>query len=238
MPFIEIKPDLYQLTHNGVNVFLLDCCGLTLIDTGTTDMASMIVEGIRLLGHDPNALSKILLTHAHPDHAGGAAFLQETLQVDVFCHPLEAELLLTGETIRPTFHPSPGLLNRLLYQTFISNAPTTVPPVQVDGLLSDGDEVIGGILAIHTPGHAQGHLAFLWKDTLFAGDAASNVGWLRAAIGTENYARALGSIQKLCLFDFETACFGHGPPIKSGAGSRFCGRRWFDKTSAAELKLN
>jgi glyoxylase-like metal-dependent hydrolase (beta-lactamase superfamily II) len=238
MPFKLIKPGVYQLSHKGVNVFLLDCCGLTLIDTGTPDMAEMIVKGIRNLGHDPSAVGKILLTHAHPDHAGSAAYLQRTLQADVFCHSDEAELLRTGAAIRPGFHPSPGLLNRLLYQTFIAGASPMVEPLEVDQFLSDEQEVIGGIRAIHTPGHAQGHLAFLWRDTLIAGDAASNVGWLRAAIGTENYKRALGSIQKLCLFDFETACFGHGPPIKKNADQRFRSRRWFDPADTLAIRLN
>jgi glyoxylase-like metal-dependent hydrolase (beta-lactamase superfamily II) len=235
--FEQVKTGIHQLSHNGVNVFLLDCHGPTLIDTGTPDMADMIVEGIRGLGHDPCAVGRILLTHAHPDHAGAAAFLQRALQAEVFCHPTEAELLRTGKVIRENFRPSPGLLNRLLYQTFISGAPQTVEPLEVDQLLTDGQEVIGDIRAIHTPGHAEGHLAFLWGETLFAGDAASNVGWLRAAIGTESYPRALGSIQKLCLSDFETACFGHGPPIKVGAAKRFQSRRWFDQGSL-ESSLN
>lgn len=236
MSFDQIKPGLYQLVYKGVNVFLVDCFGLTLIDTGTPEMGPMIVKAVRDLGHDPRAVSKILLTHAHYDHAGAASFLQSELGAEVFCHPLEAELLRTGETIRPGFHPSPGLLNRLLYETFIRNNPTTAPPVEVDVLLEDGQEVIGGLRSIHTPGHALGHLAFLWKDTLVAGDAASNVGWLRAAIGTEDYGTALQSIQKLCRFDFETACFGHGPPIVSGAGKRFRARRWAAQTEREPLR--
>ena len=226
MSFEQIKPGLHQLVYKGVNVFLIDCFGLTLVDTGTPEMGPMIVKALRSLGHDPRAVGKILLTHAHYDHAGSASFLQSELQAEVFCHPLEAELLRTGETIRPNFHPSPGLLNRLLYETFIRNNPTSAPPVEVDVLLEDGEEVIADIRAVHTPGHALGHLAFLWKDTLIAGDAASNVGWLRAAIGTEDYPTALQSIQKLCGFGFQTACFGHGPPILSGADKRFRARRW------------
>lgn len=238
MSFDQIKSGLYQLVYKGVNVFLIDCFGLTLIDTGTPEMGPMIVKALRDLGHDPRAVGRILLTHAHYDHAGAASFLQTELQAEIFCHPLEAELLRTGETIRPNFHPSPGLLNRLLYETFIRDNPTTVPPVEVEILLEDGEEAIGGLQAIHTPGHALGHLAFLWKDTLIAGDAASNVGWLRAAIGTEDYPTALQSIQRLCSFDFQTACFGHGPPIVRGADRRFRARRWAAQATVESINAN
>lgn len=201
-------------------------------------MGEMILKGLRELGHDPRTLGKILLTHVHYDHAGSAAFLQSQLGAEVFCHPDDAESLVTGQALRETFGPAPGLLNRLLYETFVSGNPTTIAPLQADCLLEDGEEVIGGIQAIHTPGHCQGHLAFLWRDNLIAGDAASNVGWLRAAIGTENHQRALGSIQKLCLFDFEAACFGHGPPIKTKADQRFRAREWFSKADRHIVHTN
>ena len=238
MPFHPIKPGLYQLSHSGVNVFLLECAGLILVDTGTPEMGGMIVEAIRDLGHDPKTVSKILLTHAHYDHAGSAPFLQQELQAEVFCHPDEVELLRTGNVLRESFKPAPGILNRLLYDTFVRPTPTTIEPMEVDCVLCDSDEVIGGIRAIHTPGHCLGHLAFLWNDILIAGDAASNVGWLRAAIGTENHHQALGSIQKLCLFDFETACFGHGPPILKKADKRFRARQWFAKLDPQIVKAN
>jgi glyoxylase-like metal-dependent hydrolase (beta-lactamase superfamily II) len=225
--FQLVRPGVYQLTDQEVNVFLLDCQGLTLIDTGHPSSGEVIVEALRELGHDPSLVSRILLTHVHPDHAGSAAFLKKRLGAEVLCHRFDAELLEEGVAVRKSFGPAPGLLNRLLYRAFIARAAMEIPKATVDRFLSEGEEVIGGIRAIHTPGHSAGHLAYLWRDTLILGDAALHVGWLRAGIATENYDQALQSIQRLCDFKFEVACFGHGPPITKNARRRFRARQWW-----------
>jgi glyoxylase-like metal-dependent hydrolase (beta-lactamase superfamily II) len=93
-------------------------------------------------------LTHILLTHHHGDHIAGLAELKERLGAPVLAHPRTVELL--GE--------HDGL---------------------VDGTLDDGERVHSGELeieAIHTPGHAAGHLALnidgtdcVTADVLFRG---------------------------------------------------------------------
>lgn len=107
----------------------------------------------------------------------------------------------------------------------IAPKPQTVPPVKADVLVGHGDEipVAGGISVIHTPGHTEGHLVFLARrlKAAFVGDAAANLFGLRPMMAYEHYQQGIMSLQKLSRFDFEMACFGHGPTIRRGAGKRF-----------------
>lgn len=232
--FQRIAPGVYQLSDNGVNVFLVECHGLTLIDTGLPTTGEKIIQGLQALGHDPCTLARILLTHCHPDHAGSAAYLKEALGAQILCHPYAASLLTRGETNTETLSPSPGLLNKLLYQAFVAGAPSDIVPAEADRFLQEGEEVIGGFRTIHTPGHSPGHIAFLWNGLLFAGDSCANVGWLRAPIVAEDYQQTLRSIQKLSILDFHSACFGHGSPIIGRAHKRFRGRIWWQPQAAKQ----
>ena len=97
---------------------------------------------------------EIVLTHMHPDHVGGVSALCEHLdgQVTVAAHRLTAEPL--GDTVR------------------------------VDRLIDDGDfiELLGSpriaLRAMHTPGHARGHLCFYDQETgtLISGDNIVGLG--------------------------------------------------------------
>src|SRR5262249_22193728 len=56
------------------HVYLLDGGGeLALVDVGAGMGAEAIVENVRREGLDPRRIRHLILTHAHGDHAGGAA---------------------------------------------------------------------------------------------------------------------------------------------------------------------
>jgi glyoxylase-like metal-dependent hydrolase (beta-lactamase superfamily II) len=88
--------------------------------------------------------------------------------------------------------------------------------------------VAGGIKAIGTPGHTAGHLVFLWAGdggVLFVGDAAKNERRLEPATIYENFGQGLDSLRMIGTYDFEVACFAHGPAIVGDAAQEFR-RRW------------
>lgn len=222
----QIQVGLHQIRFPGVNGFLLESRsdGLILIDTGVEGSEGTVRSAVESLGQNLRDIRHILVTHCHPDHAGGLAALKALTGARVYMHRRDAMLVATGRAMR-RMPPSPGLLNRILYQVMIAPKPKTVPPVKADVLVGHGDEipVAGGISVIHTPGHTEGHLVFLARKhrAAFLGDAAANILGLRPMMAYEHYQQGIMSLQNLSRFDFEIACFGHGPTIRRGAGKQF-----------------
>jgi len=108
-------------------------------------------------------LEKLLLTHGHIDHAGGAAALAERLHI-----PVE------GPQREDAFW-----LDQMPQQARMFGFPHT-PALTPDRWLEDGDTVMVGAVTldvVHTPGHTPGHVCFIHRpsqlaivgDVLFAG---------------------------------------------------------------------
>ena len=90
----------------------------------------------------------------------------------------------------------------------------------VDVLVSDGDElpILGGITILHTPGHTPGSISLLLqhKGVLIVGDVlAHRLFRLRLPSRgfTVDIAQEILSIKRVARLEFDTICFGHGPPI-------------------------
>ncbi len=73
----------------GANVYLLADQTLALIDTGFAGNAERIIAYIRKIGRQPQELSRIILTHNHPDHAGSANQLKALTGAIIMAHPDE-----------------------------------------------------------------------------------------------------------------------------------------------------
>lgn len=184
-----------------------DSDGLTLIDTGIMLAAARILKQLRAAGFQPGDVKRILITHAHPDHAGGLPKLKAETGAEVMASALEKPVLL-GEVpiLRPEKRLRPPAVR--------------LKPAPVDRVLEDGEmilEVMGGLQALHTPGHAPGHLAF-WnpgRRILFCGDVIFNMTGMGLpwAIFTVDMAENKRSIRRLASLEPEVVCFGHGNPL-------------------------
>lgn len=151
-------------------------------------------------------VGKILLTHGHIDHVGGAAALAARLNV-----PIE------GPQREDAFW-----LDQLPEQCRMFGFPAT-PALTPDRWLDDGDTVtVGGLTldVVHTPGHTPGHVCFIDRseklaivgDVLFAGSIG------RTDFPCGNHAALIGAIRgKLFPLgdDFEFIP-GHGPTSTFG----------------------
>ena len=72
---------------------------VTLVDTGTVFASKRIVNGLDAIGKHPKDVQRIVLTHAHPDHAGSAAkLLPRTSAPGTAVHAEDADFVRTGES--------------------------------------------------------------------------------------------------------------------------------------------
>jgi len=158
-------------------------------------------------------VERILLTHGHIDHVGGAA-------------ALAARLAVPAISIEGPQRDDAFWLEQLPEQCRMFGFPAT-PPLTPDRWLADGDTVTVGGLAldvIHTPGHTPGHVCFIDKpgrlavvgDVLFAGSIG------RSDFPRGDHAALIRSIRaKLFPLGDDFAFIpGHGPMSTFGAERR------------------
>jgi len=159
------------------HIYLLDGgTELALIDVGAGMGAEQVVENVRLEGFDPARVTQILCTHAHGDHAGGAARMRARLSnASVSMSGVAAAYIRAGDEA--------GTSIAIAKTAGIYPADYRLEPCPVERDLTDGDRVAIGELTlecIDTPGHASGHLSFLLEHegrrSLFAGDVVFHGG--------------------------------------------------------------
>ena len=216
---VEIGPHVYRIPTLGdfINsyAFVDDDGGVCLVDCGLKRAPARIVRGLAAIGKHPKDVTSILLTHAHSDHAGGAAeFVASTTAASVLAHREDAGFLRSGKV--PPRDPTTGL-GRL-----IRRLPTgSFAPVSAVQELHDGEylDVAGGLKVIHTPGHTPGHVSLLHpaSGVLITGDAIFNMNarmtWPLSAFCTA-YGQTKKTAHVLADEDYRTAAFTHGPEIR------------------------
>lgn len=222
----QITEHVFAVNADALSVFLLVLPeGLTLIDAGFPGTVAGIDAAVRSLGRRLEDIHDVLVTHCHPDHAAGLAEIERATGATTWMHPADAALTRAGRGFRP-WEVSPGERNRAFAEGIIGACPPTYEPAAVRGEALPGEilPVAGGITALGTPGHTEGHLVFLWPGdggVLFLGDAANNVEGLQLSPVYESVAEGLKSLRMLSRLEFDTACFAHGPAIVGGAAGAF-----------------
>jgi glyoxylase-like metal-dependent hydrolase (beta-lactamase superfamily II)/8-oxo-dGTP pyrophosphatase MutT (NUDIX family) len=139
-----------------------------------------------------DAAHAVVLTHHHRDHVSGAGAIASALRVPVYAHT-------------ETFARIPALPANIATQT-----------------LHDGDtiDLDGTILrALHTPGHAPGHLALVdpARRVLFGGDLVSGLSTILVGPGDGDMDAYLDSLAAVTAFDPKTVLPSHGPPLPGKA---------------------
>jgi glyoxylase-like metal-dependent hydrolase (beta-lactamase superfamily II) len=212
-PPLQIAPGVHEIRLTRVRAYLVTDDELALIDTGLARSVPAIDRGIAAVGRSLGDLTRIVCTHGHPDHAGGAAALLRD-GVELFMHPADfANLPISlGDAIR---RPSRGRLFAA-----VTPLPTHATPI-IDG---DRLPILGGLDVIHTPGHTPGSVCLYAAQhrLLFVGDA------LQARFGrvtfasrlySDDYVLAKSSVRRLAELDVETIVFSHYPPLRHDANA-------------------
>ena len=223
-PAIELAPDVWRLplVKSFVNGYVLrdDDGQVTLVDCGVKGSPAKISAALDHLGIAPEQVTRIVLTHAHSDHAGGAAEMVRRTGADaVAIHADDAEAARMG-IIAP---PDPSLrLGRLLRRVQRSGKPA-FEPVPVAEELADGQvlPVAGGLRVVHTPGHSPGHVSLLHEPSgvLVVGDALFNwrgIGW-SVPFFCSDFRLSQQTAQRFTELTFSVAAFMHGPHVSTDA---------------------
>jgi glyoxylase-like metal-dependent hydrolase (beta-lactamase superfamily II) len=214
MPIRRVAEDVFHIPlspRDGVNAYLL---GDVVVDAGTKGAAKRLIKALR--GH---VVSAHALTHGHPDHAGGSKRLVEAFEVPVWVGERDRADVESGRPAAAETWARP-VVGRLSHYE----------PVDVARSLHEGDEVGHGFVALETPGHSDGHVAF-WREgdrTLVVGDVLFNLSLLTTAPGlreppailTRDPRRNRESARRLAALEPELALFGHGPPLRDPAALR------------------
>ena len=112
MGVVALGPGVYRIPTAGdfINSFaFIEADGsVTLVDTGTRFATKRIVNGLAAFGKHPRDVQRIILTHAHADHAGSAARLLPHTGADgADVHVDDAEYIRAG-TAAPSTPSHPG----------------------------------------------------------------------------------------------------------------------------------
>ncbi|MGC9529628.1 MAG: MBL fold metallo-hydrolase [Candidatus Bipolaricaulaceae bacterium] len=150
-----------------------------LVDCGTSLAAGRILSGLRALAIPPEQVRWALLTHIHPDHAGGAgALLPRLTNAQVVVHPRGLGHLADPTRLAASARKATGSMAGH-YGTFFPIPRARLCPAE-DGTRFDlGD---ARLRAVAAPGHAPHHLCFLEERSgaLFTGDAVGL--WRKGAL--------------------------------------------------------
>jgi glyoxylase-like metal-dependent hydrolase (beta-lactamase superfamily II) len=209
----QVRPGLWQVVFHlpsPTNCWLWqDADGLTLVDAGHPWNTSDILDAVGII-HQP--LQRIVITHAHPDHAGAAAALSRKTGATVYAHQLDIPYLTGQASMADLDGPwhcrailGAGRRLRILNPPAIEN----VQPVQEGAY-------VGDLRVLHTPGHTPGSIS-LWSEggrAIFCGDnVCASRGLLHLGLPWFTLDRTTQrcSVRKYAELPAQLLLSGHGP---------------------------
>jgi len=202
--------------------------GWTLVDCGTGLPDAKETWAVEL-AQAGGRVSRVFVTHFHPDHVGAAADLHELTGAPVLQGALDYAQceLVWGNPAWPErlvewfrLHGAPDVVTAEIvgqswvYRPFIH--------YQRDPILVEAGERVDGWELVAAPGHADGQLCLFRDGILIAADhlldrISPTVG-LWPASRADPLGDYLGALDRTIELDPEIALPGHGDPIEDPAG--------------------
>jgi ribonuclease/clavin/mitogillin len=178
------------LIYNSQEIFV--------IDPGSPykDEQQALAECVDDLIMGGRSVREIVLTHVHPDHVAGVNALNDHLQTKYGARVPVAAHRFTAESLK----------NQFPVDRFIEDD---------EGIALDGKPSIK-LRALHTPGHARGHLCFYDADrgVLITGDNVVGFGSVLIDPPEGNMREYLDSLRRMrALWNVTVLLPGHGPAV-------------------------
>jgi glyoxylase-like metal-dependent hydrolase (beta-lactamase superfamily II) len=223
----QVAPNVWVLGTRAHNFFVLrEGDAVTVIDAGCSREWRKLLRGLDSIGLQLDAVAGIVATHFHADHMGfGRKAVDEGIRVQV--HEDEETRALGTYTGR--FAVTPKELPILSFHTLRNFVPMILAGVmklehltEVD-TFSDGDrlDLPGKPVAVHTPGHTEGHTMFHCPELgiLFTGDGLITMDLIGSATGPQlieqrfnlDHDQAGSSLDRIVELDAGLLLPGHGP---------------------------
>lgn len=153
----DIENDTVEAPTNPVLV--RSGSDLILFDNGSgsdfqPDTAGRLQGNLEAAGIDPGSITKVVFTHAHPDHC------YATLTEAGLRYPNASHHVVSAEW---DFWMDPDLKSKMPsgMHAFVDGAQKHLGAIKdTVTMLKPGDEVVSGIQVLATPGHTPGHVSF------------------------------------------------------------------------------
>lgn len=170
-----------------------------LIDTGTGFHNNDVIKKLNDF-KSIDKLERLILTHNHADHSGGAKAISEEFDLKIYAHENDAKPLMAGD----------GAITGATMFGFDQ------PKLEIE-FLEDGDTVDCGeceLSVLFTPGHSPGSITLYEPEskTIFCGDLAFMDGGVgRWDLPGGDYKTLVNSYEKVLKLDIDNFYPGHGP---------------------------
>jgi glyoxylase-like metal-dependent hydrolase (beta-lactamase superfamily II) len=234
----QVADGTYLVHGSNTNwVILTEGDAVTLVDTGYPGDREQLLDSLSQVGGSPEAVTAVLITHAHNDHLGSAEHLRAAYGTPVLLHEAEVpharrdflHQVTVGGVLGNGWRP--GVLPWALH-AIRSGGTEHVPVSTPEAFPKPGPlDVPGRPVPVHTPGHTDGHVAFHLPDAgvLISGDALVSGHPTARIKGPQllpdmfhhERARAVASLDVLAELEGDLMLPGHGPahrgPVREAA---------------------
>jgi metallo-beta-lactamase class B len=150
----KIADNLYYVGSKGLASYLITTPqGDILINSSLEESVPLIQASVQKLGFKFSDIKILLISHAHSDHDAGSAAIKKLTGAKYMVMDADVPVVESGGTTDFQYGKTPG---------------NQYPPVKVDRVLHDGDQVKLGnaVLTAHkTPGHTKGCTTWTMKAT-------------------------------------------------------------------------